>query len=111
MYVVSVAGAKMYGLRPDRWSDRVGTQNQLYQHIRIEGDTLEFASYTITGKLYDSFKLVKQEQKANLVIESSGIRKTKESVGIPETYMLKYSQEDLHRYRSTYGPEITSEKQ
>jgi len=33
MYVVSVAGPKMYGLNTSFWSDRMASNTQLYQHI------------------------------------------------------------------------------
>lgn len=65
VYVVSVSGGKMYGLRPKAWDgwpaerDRAGENTQLFQRIRIDGDTLSFESYTVTGDLYDAFDLVK----------------------------------------------------
>ncbi|MEE4174562.1 MAG: metallophosphoesterase family protein [Xanthomonadales bacterium] len=65
VYVVSVSGGKMYGLRPEAWDgwpaerDRAAENTQLFQRIRVDGDTLSFESYTATGELYDAFDLVK----------------------------------------------------
>lgn len=65
VYVVSVSGAKMYGLRPQAWEgwpaerDRAAENTQLFQRIRVAGDTLSFEAFTATGELYDAFDLVK----------------------------------------------------
>ena len=65
VYVVSVSGGKMYGLRPEAWEgwpakrDRAAENTQLFQRIRVDGDTLSFESFTVTGALYDAFELVK----------------------------------------------------
>ncbi len=66
VYVVSVSGAKMYRLNPDRWDafegveqDRDAENTQLFQVISIDKDTLKYESYTATGELYDAFDLVR----------------------------------------------------
>lgn len=67
VYVVSVSGGKMYDLRPEAWDgwpaerDRAAENTQLFQRIRVHGDTLSFESYTATGELYDAFDLVKDD--------------------------------------------------
>lgn len=70
LYVVSVAGPKMYllGLKP--WSDVRGKDTQLYQNITVDGNTLYYDSYDVTGKLFDSFRLEKNESGANKLIET-----------------------------------------
>lgn len=64
VYVVSVAGAKMYlaaeGARETL--ARVGEDTQLYQIVRVEEDLLRFESRTVTGELYDAFDI---ERSAN----------------------------------------------
>ncbi len=67
MYVNSVSGGKMYSISPGRWENYYGSvemergaeNTQLFQVIHIDGDTLEFHAYTVTGELYDAFDLVK----------------------------------------------------
>ncbi|MEE4660006.1 MAG: metallophosphoesterase family protein [Halieaceae bacterium] len=65
LYVVSVSGGKMYGLRPEGWDgwpatrDRAAENTQLFQILSIDGDRLTYAARTATGELYDAFDLVK----------------------------------------------------
>ena len=84
MYVTSVSGPKMYRLRSTRWMDRAGENLQLFQVISVTQDILHFKALTVTGELYDSFDLIKQEGAQNLLVEriSSGIpERTFESIG------------------------------
>jgi len=75
VYVVSVSGGKMYGLRPNGWEglgaerDRAAENTQLFQLISIENNTLSFESYTAIGELYDAFQLVKKKNSPNKFIE------------------------------------------
>lgn len=59
VYLVSVAGSKMYGLndRSGEQPDRVAADTQLYQTIDVTSDRLVFRAYTATGELYDAFDL------------------------------------------------------
>lgn len=61
VYVVSVTGAKMYGLndRSATQPDRVAEDTELYQRIDVEADRLTFRSFTPTGRLYDGFTLTR----------------------------------------------------
>ena len=74
VYVVSVSGPKQYVLKKDLWNnydaklDRRAENTQLYQVIRIGGDTLRYRSYTALGTLYDAFDLVRGRA-ANRFIE------------------------------------------
>lgn len=70
VYVVSVAGPKMYGIVPEkRWMDRAGVNTQLYQVITIDGDLLQYRAYTVLDELYDAFDLQKQKNNYNLFTE------------------------------------------
>ncbi len=69
VYVVSVAGEKMYDMDPQEWMDRTGENTQLYQIVEIDENMLHFTSYTPSGKIYDSFSLAKQDNKRNKLIE------------------------------------------
>ena len=69
MYVVSVSGPKMYKVNEVRWMDRAAENTQLFQIISIDNDTLHYKAITATGKIYDAFDLVKQEEGPNKLIE------------------------------------------
>jgi 3',5'-cyclic AMP phosphodiesterase CpdA len=61
VYVVSVSGSKAYSLNP-KYKElmvKTGEKVQLFQTISINGNKLEFKSFTATGLLYDSFELTK----------------------------------------------------
>lgn len=80
VYVVSVSGGKMYNLKPNGWEsygvkrDRAAENTQLFQVIRIEGDTLHYEAYTAVGELYDAFDLIKgkgEDGRPNQFVERS----------------------------------------
>ncbi|MNS92369.1 3',5'-cyclic adenosine monophosphate phosphodiesterase CpdA [compost metagenome] len=61
VYVVSVAGPKMYGLN-DRaliQPDRVAADTQMYQTIDVEAGRLRYRAYTVSGALYDAVDIVR----------------------------------------------------
>lgn len=71
VYLVSVAGAKMYGLN-DRsgWQpDRVAEDTSLFQTIDIAGGRLTLKAFLNTGVLYDGFELVKGADGRNALAE------------------------------------------
>lgn len=68
MYIVSVAGSKMYGTEAMDWADVIVPNVQAYHHVSIENNTLSFNSYLSTGELFDSFDLVKRAGKTNQLI-------------------------------------------
>lgn len=71
MYVVSVAGPKMYFASDDAKEvlDRIGEDTQLYQTIRVEWDRLVYESRTTGGVLYDAFELHKTDDTLNRLID------------------------------------------
>ncbi len=66
VYVVSVSGGKMYKAAPDGWTpykavlERKAENTQLFQIIRVAGDTLRYCAHTATGALSDAFELQKE---------------------------------------------------
>lgn len=74
VYVVSVSGPKQYELEDRDWMVRSGQQLQLYQVIRIDGDTLAFEAHTADGELYDSFDLRIHDGTPNELIEHNPAR-------------------------------------
>lgn len=69
VYVVSVAGPKMYNLERTDLMRRVAEDTQLYQIIHVDHNHLRYEARTATGRLYDAFTLQKQEGRPNLIIE------------------------------------------
>jgi hypothetical protein len=61
VYMVSVAGSKMYGLndRSGTQPDRVAEDTSLFQIVDVSADRLSLRSHLNTGVLYDGFDLVK----------------------------------------------------
>ena len=59
----------MYKLCSNRWMDRAAENTQLFQVISITNNTLHYEALTVTGELYDSFDLIKQEGASNLLVE------------------------------------------
>ena len=61
VYAVSVAGPKMYDSDP-LFAPLMATyfgEKQLYQIISVDGDTLQYDSYAVTGERVDGFELKK----------------------------------------------------
>ncbi|OYW80621.1 MAG: metallophosphoesterase, partial [Asticcacaulis sp. 32-58-5] len=59
VYVVSVAGPKMYAVADLDWVDRKASHTQLFQVLTVEGRTLNYKAFTANGQLYDAFSLTK----------------------------------------------------
>ncbi|GGH12438.1 metallophosphoesterase family protein [Sphingobacterium alkalisoli] len=58
VYIVSVAGPKMYQIDTQKeWIQKSAENTQLFQVIDIKGNTLYYKAYTADGILYDDFEL------------------------------------------------------
>jgi len=62
VYVTSVAGEKMYELEEKPFFVKMLPDTQLFQTIRIDGDTLTLTSTTSTGQVSDSFVIEKGKE-------------------------------------------------
>lgn len=60
VYLLSVAGPKMYESDSERWMEVATSQTQLYQVIKLTDNKLYFSSYKLNGQLFDSFELSKK---------------------------------------------------
>ena len=69
VYVVSVSGPKMYNNSRHWFMRRLAEDTQLYQVIEIDGRRLKYEARTATGRLYDSFELLKRPGSVNQLIE------------------------------------------
>jgi 3',5'-cyclic AMP phosphodiesterase CpdA len=65
VYVVSVCGPRGYDHNPkyDALMEKTGTELQLFQVISFQGNKLLYKSFTVTGKLNDSFELTKDRSR------------------------------------------------
>jgi hypothetical protein len=70
MYVVSVSGPKQYEAGAKNWMQKRGSNLQLFQRITIEGDKLNYQSFSADGALFDKF-ILKKNKKGNKLIELS----------------------------------------
>jgi hypothetical protein len=97
MYIVSVAGQKMYGLNASLLSDRVASNTQLYQYINIKGNELSYKSFTATGELYDEF-MMKKRKNGNDIVVPRKLRKIEQRTQIPAGEETEYSVEEMQKY-------------
>ncbi len=97
MYVVSVAGPKMYGLNASLWADRVASETQLYQQIKFSSDTIGYEAYTVTGELYDAFSIIKENNGRNRVIIDPAVEHIEERLIIQEERRGRYTDSELFR--------------
>ncbi len=74
VYVVSVAGPKMYRVSEasEQVMTRIGEETQLYQVVRVDHERLRYESRTATGRLYDAFELVRGDDGRNRLVEGNG---------------------------------------
>jgi len=103
LYIVSVSGPKMYGLNTSFWSDRMASMTQLYQHISISQDKLEYQSFTVAGDLYDHFTISKNKKGENNFNEGAEVARIKQRTEIPESAVKNYNEEELQKYKSKFS--------
>ena len=62
VYLVSVAGPKMYQVDGAKWMDVSLENTQLFQVIHVDGGKLKFEAYKASGELFDAFSLQKRSR-------------------------------------------------
>jgi 3',5'-cyclic AMP phosphodiesterase CpdA len=100
IYILSVAGPKMYGINSSLWADRVATSTQLYQNISVSGHELIFKSFTATGDLYDGFRIIKNKKGINSITELREIKNIDERLSIPENRRSDIKPEEIQKIES-----------
>ena len=72
VYLVSVAGPKMYLVADQarQQMQKVAEDTQLYQLLDFQQDVLRYQSFTVSGKLYDSFELQRQPDGSKQLLET-----------------------------------------
>lgn len=101
VYVVSISGPKMYQLSFQEWMERVASNTQLYQIVKVDGRRLTFEAYKVTGELYDSFQLIKKRSGAKDFIDltPSAVSEIGE---IPARYQKHMSKEEVRIFRQHF---------
>jgi 3',5'-cyclic AMP phosphodiesterase CpdA len=102
LYVVSVSGPKMYGLNTSFWSDRVASSTQLYQHISVNDNQLEYKSFDVNGDLYDHFLISKNKKGINTFTEGPEIKNIPQRTRIPEGAVKNYKPEEMEIYNQKF---------
>ena len=97
-YVVSSAGAKMYGFNFSNWADRLATNTQLYQVIDFDGDELIFSAYLVDGELFDQFKLRKKKDGSN-VLKTDFPRQVETRMELGKRAKSDMNEEDIDIYK------------
>lgn len=71
VYVVSVAGPKMYLVSEEarHVHDRLGEDSQLYQILHVSHDRIAFEARQVTGAIYDAFDIVRDVNGYNRLVE------------------------------------------
>ncbi len=71
VYVISVSGPKMYepATKVNPLMARTGSNTELYQVIHIQQNSLIYESFTVTGKLFDRFELLKKTRQAKGAVQ------------------------------------------
>lgn len=82
VYVVSVSGPKMYDLNAMPWMVSSAQKKQLYQLVRVDGDTLSFEARTANGELFDQFELRKQASGRSVLVEQGELAGEKVGGGL-----------------------------
>jgi hypothetical protein len=76
---------------------------QLYQHISISGNKLEYQSFTVDGDLYDHFVIKKSRHRRNHFREGRSVGHIEQRIETPADAIKRYSEEDLQRFRAKFG--------
>jgi hypothetical protein len=102
VYVVSVAGPKMYGLNVMGWQDREASRTQLYQVVRVREAEIAVDTYSVVGELYDSFKIV-DSGSGKRFEENPAVLEIPVRNEMPEGFLERYTSEEIERYRELYS--------
>jgi hypothetical protein len=97
VYVVSVAGAKMYDLNFNPKIIRMGSCLQLYQIVEITGNQLKFKTLTAKGILYDEFIIDKNDPDTKILRDNIS-EITPEKLILPALFVRKYSDKEKTSY-------------
>ena len=69
VYIVSVSGPKLSETSDKEWMQVKGSNIQLFQEISIVGNNLHYKAFTADGKLFDEFKIKKNNDRKSEFVE------------------------------------------
>ena len=70
VYLISHCSPKNYRIVFDERFDKYGLSSRYYQSVKIQGDTLQLATYDVySHSLYDSLNIIKNSRKNPLVLD------------------------------------------
>jgi len=101
VYVVSVSGPKMYLSSMLEWIDRAAIETQLYQTVRVDGDSLFYSAYTTLGDLYDAFVLVKRDGRNTQFLDREPFQ-SEERISLPADRLAKMKEEERVLWTSRF---------
>lgn len=90
VYITSVSGPKMYVPSLEQWQQRAAANTQLYQVIDVNADNIVYKCYTVTGTLYDAFRIDKKGAGQKTLTDQQPAE-IKEMVELPPAYKQKLS--------------------
>lgn len=95
VYIVSSSSPKSYNIGLHPIHDRLGSNLPLYQYITIQGDSLQFRSFTPEHRLYDDLTIVNTGNGQSQVIDRA--ESWPENLELPPAY--RNGKVDLEKYR------------
>lgn len=102
VYIDSNCSPKLYAIGFDKVHDRLGSNLNFYQYIKMKGDSLAVKVYTTDHELYDDILIVKDSREQVAVYDYAAA--IPESLQLPEAYQgwkkekrNKYEQEKQQR--------------
>lgn len=84
VYIVSSSSPKSYNIGFNPIHDRLGSNQTLYQHIMIQGDSLQFKTFTPDHEAYDDLTIVNTGNGRSQVIDHAA--SWPESLELPPAY-------------------------
>jgi 3',5'-cyclic AMP phosphodiesterase CpdA len=102
VYVVSVSGPKMYPLTTDPWMERVASNTQLFQWIKVSPESIRYEAYTADGDLYDVFSLLRNADGTKRFEEQAPVN-VPQQVDLPLRYRDSYQGKKLKEYNRRFN--------
>lgn len=107
VYIVSSSSPKSYNIGFDRIHDRLGSNLQLYQYIRIHEDTLRYQAFTPAQELYDDLLLIDHGATTTVIDQAERLP---EHLELPPAYR-NGKKVNLEKYRQKVNEREAYKKQ
>lgn len=97
VYVTSVSGPKMYMPGLGEWLQRAAADIQLFQVLTVEADHISYQSFTVTGGLYDAFRVERKGRGQKVLVDQQPLQ-VKEQLALPPRYEQRLSAEERQAF-------------